>query len=111
MTENKKDAMSDVNERPQQTATPLDAITADLVAVLVAVTDGYPKIMTIDHAQALPSGPFQFAHRSLQMGLRAWSKRRPVIRSAMSSSSTPSPIVAAPVIPTRRTASRSAISG
>ena len=72
MTENKKDAMSDVNERPQQTATPLDAITADLVAVLVAVTDGYPKIMTIDHAQALPSGPFQFAHRSLQMGLRAW---------------------------------------
>ena len=72
MTENKKDAMSDVNERPQQTATPLDAITADLVAVLVAVTDGYPKIMTIDHAQALPSGPFQFAHRSLQMGLWAW---------------------------------------
>ena len=46
--------------------------TADLVAVLVAVTDGEPKIMTIANAGALPSGPFEFAHRSLQTGLRAW---------------------------------------
>ncbi len=61
-----------MNKRPQKTVTPLDAITADLVAVLVAVTDGDPRIMTIEHAAALPSGPFQFAHRSLQMGLRAW---------------------------------------
>jgi len=50
----------------------IDAITADLVAVLVAVTDGQPKIMTIANASALPSGPFEFAHRSLQTGLRAW---------------------------------------
>ncbi|MGJ5024125.1 NUDIX hydrolase [Bradyrhizobium oligotrophicum] len=64
--------MWNVNKRPQKTVTALDAITADLVAVLVAVTDGHPKIMTIEHAAALPSGPFQFAHRSLQMGLRAW---------------------------------------
>jgi hypothetical protein len=49
-----------------------DAITADLVAVLVAVTDGAPKVMTIVHGAALPSGPFEFAHRSLQTGLRAW---------------------------------------
>ena len=48
------------------------AITADLVAVLVAVTDGEPKIMTIANAGALPSGPFEFKHRSLQTGLRAW---------------------------------------
>ncbi len=47
-------------------------VTADLVAVLVAVTDGEPKIMTIANATALPSGPFEFAHRSLQSGLRAW---------------------------------------
>ncbi|WP_315754510.1 MULTISPECIES: NrtR DNA-binding winged helix domain-containing protein [unclassified Bradyrhizobium] len=66
--------MSKVNKRPQKMVTALDAITADLVAVLVAVTDGHPKIMTIEHAAALPSGPFQFAHRSLQMGLRAWVK-------------------------------------
>ncbi|GLH76371.1 membrane protein [Bradyrhizobium sp. SSBR45G] len=64
--------MSKVNKRPQTTVTALDAITADLVAVLVAVTDGDPRIMTIEHEAALPSGPFQFGHRSLQMGLRAW---------------------------------------
>jgi len=49
-----------------------NAITADLVAVLVAVTDGEPKIMTIANDGALPSGPFEFTHRSLQTGLRAW---------------------------------------
>ena len=36
------------------------------------MTDGEPKIMTIANASALPSGPFEFAHRSLQTGLRAW---------------------------------------
>ena len=59
---------------PRRTSdkTSANAITADLVAVLVAVTDGEPKIMTIANAGALPSGPFEFAHRSLQTGLRAW---------------------------------------
>lgn len=60
---------------PQQKASPsrsADAITADLVAVLVAVTDGEPRVMTIRNETALPSGPFQFGHRSLQTGLRAW---------------------------------------
>ena len=28
--------------------------------------------MTIANDGALPSGPFEFAHRSLQTGLRAW---------------------------------------
>jgi hypothetical protein len=57
---------------PNKTSSSAHAITADLVAVLVAVTDGEPKIMTIAKADALPSGPFEFAHRSLQSGLRAW---------------------------------------
>ena len=57
---------------PRKTEASIDAITADLVAVLVAVTEGEPKIMTIANASALPSGPFQFGHRSLQTGLRAW---------------------------------------
>jgi len=63
-----------VTRDQQKTRAPdsFDAITADLVAVLVAVTDGQPKIMTIADAGALPSGPFQFAHRSLQAGLRSW---------------------------------------
>jgi hypothetical protein len=55
---------------------PARAITADLVAVLVAVTDGEPKIMTIANATALPSGPFEFKHRSLQSGLRAWVEQQ-----------------------------------
>jgi hypothetical protein len=53
-----------------------NTITADLVAVLVAVTDSEPKIMTIANASALPSGPFEFAHRSLQSGLRAWVEKQ-----------------------------------
>jgi hypothetical protein len=62
---------------PRKTkASTADAITADLVAVLVAVTDGQPKIMTIASASALPSGPFEFAHRSLQTGLRAWVEKQ-----------------------------------
>ena len=61
-----------VSKASRKSAAPIDAITADLVAVLVAVTDGQPKIMTIANVAALPSGPFQFTHRSLQMGLRAW---------------------------------------
>ena len=43
-----------------------------LIAVLVAVTDGQPRVLTIGHASALPSGPFELAHRSPQAGLRAW---------------------------------------
>ncbi|MBR0872414.1 hypothetical protein JQ633_18775 [Bradyrhizobium tropiciagri] len=56
----------------RSTAPSGNAITADLVAVLVAVTDGTPKIMTIAGGSALPSGPFEFSHRSLQTALRAW---------------------------------------
>jgi hypothetical protein len=64
-----------VTKALQKTNSP-DAIAADLVAVLVAVTDGEPKIMTIANASALPSGPFEFAHRSLQSGLRAWVEKQ-----------------------------------
>ena len=49
-----------------------DAIAADLIAVLVAVTDAQPRILTINHATALPCGPFKTVHRSLQAGLRDW---------------------------------------
>lgn len=62
--------------RKPKTSDSTRAITADLVAVLVAVTDGEPKIMTIAHAGALPSGPFEFKHRSLQSGLRAWVEQQ-----------------------------------
>jgi hypothetical protein len=51
-------------------------IAADLIAVLVAVTDGEPRVLTLQEARALPSGPFELTHRSLQAGLRAWVERQ-----------------------------------
>jgi hypothetical protein len=47
-------------------------VNVDLIAVVVAVTDREPGVLTIEQASALPSGPFELGHRSLQSGLRAW---------------------------------------
>lgn len=49
-----------------------DIAHTELIAVLVAVTQEQPRVMTIRHGEALPSGPFETGHRSLQTGLRAW---------------------------------------
>ncbi len=51
-------------------------IAADLIAVLVAVTAGDPRVLTLQDRSALPSGPFEVAHRSLQAGLRAWVEQQ-----------------------------------
>ncbi|UVC15096.1 NUDIX hydrolase [Mesorhizobium onobrychidis] len=51
------------------------AVSADLIAVVIAVTSGEPRVLTIEQAGALPSGPFELDHRSLQSGLRAWVER------------------------------------
>jgi hypothetical protein len=48
------------------------AVAAELTAVIVAVTNGQPRVLAIDKGEALPSGPFEAAHRSLQAGLRSW---------------------------------------
>ena len=40
--------------------------------MLVAVTNGEPRVLTTEDARALPAGPFELSHRSLQAGLRAW---------------------------------------
>ncbi len=48
------------------------AVAAELTAVIVAVTDGQPRVLTIEGGTTLPSGPFEPAHRSLQAGLRSW---------------------------------------
>ena len=50
----------------------LHTVQADLVAVLVAVTGGQPRILTTREGQLLPAGPFTANHRSLQASLRAW---------------------------------------
>ncbi|SDL57179.1 hypothetical protein SAMN05428953_1482 [Mesorhizobium muleiense] len=51
-------------------------VKADLIAVVVAVTNGEPRVLTIGQAIALPSGPSELDHRSLQSGLRAWVERQ-----------------------------------
>ena len=63
---------------PMHSASPASqqAIAADLIALLVAVTAGDPRVLTIQDQNALPSGPFELAHRSLQSGLRAWVERQ-----------------------------------
>ncbi|WP_250889004.1 hypothetical protein [Mesorhizobium sp. dw_380] len=52
------------------------AVSADLIAVVIAVTNGEPRVLTIGKPGALPSGPFELGHRSLQSGLRAWVERQ-----------------------------------
>src|SRR6516162_9028953 len=51
-------------------------IGVELIAVLVAVAESRPLAMTIEDGRALPSGPFEVDHRSLQSGLRAWVERQ-----------------------------------
>lgn len=47
-------------------------LNAELVAVIVAVTQGMPRVLVRDAGHALPAGPFESTHRSLQAGLRSW---------------------------------------
>ncbi len=51
-------------------------IQAELIAVLVAVTAGDARVLTIESGFALPSGPLEAGQTSLQGGLRAWVERR-----------------------------------
>ena len=56
--------------------TPTNAASIELTAVLVAVTADEPRVLTIQDGNALPSGPFETEHRTLQAGLRAWVERQ-----------------------------------
>jgi hypothetical protein len=66
---------TEANTRPTARSSS-QGIAADLIAVLVAVTSGEPRVLTIQDQRALPSGPFELVHRSLQSGLRAWVERQ-----------------------------------
>lgn len=53
------------------------SVKVDLTAVIVAVTDGEPRVLTVggEHPgmpEGLPSGPLARRHRTLEQGLRAW---------------------------------------
>jgi hypothetical protein len=52
------------------------SLAVDLVAVLAAITNSQPRVMTIRDGAALPSGPFEFDGRSLQSGLREWVEQQ-----------------------------------
>ncbi len=55
-------------------------VTVDLTAVIVAVTNGEPRVLTVRPSEGepdtLPSGPLRPDHRTLQTGLRAWVERQ-----------------------------------
>ncbi|MDD2876350.1 MAG: hypothetical protein PHT60_03875 [Acidiphilium sp.] len=55
--------------------TPGEPIHAELIAVVVAVTDAQPRVLTLLDGSALPAGPLESGHRSLQAGLRHWVER------------------------------------
>lgn len=54
----------------------MPGIAIELTAVVVAVTEEEPRILTIRSGKALPSGSFESGHRTLQMGLRAWVEKQ-----------------------------------
>ncbi|MGV0817063.1 NUDIX hydrolase [Martelella sp. AMO21009] len=47
-------------------------VHAELIAVLTALTNDAPRVMTVRMGAALPSGPFENGHRTLQGGLNSW---------------------------------------
>jgi len=56
------------------------AIAVDLTAVVVALADDGPRVLVLrrpgaEH-EALPSGPLEPRHRTLEAGLRAWVEQR-----------------------------------
>jgi hypothetical protein len=57
-----------------------NAVPIDLTAVIVAVTAEEPRVLTIQdadqNAEALPTGPFESGHPTLQIGLRSWVERQ-----------------------------------
>jgi hypothetical protein len=55
---------------------PSEALRTELVAVVVAVVDGLPHVLTSSGEPRLPSGPLQSQHRSLQAGLRSWVEQQ-----------------------------------
>ena len=67
--------MAATTSPPPVDAPAMEAVAVNLIAVLVAVREEQPRILTIA-GKSLPSGPFELAHRSLQSGLRGWVEQQ-----------------------------------
>jgi hypothetical protein len=57
-------------------SSPETNVSVELTALLIAVTGDEPRVLTVEDGAALPSGPFEQRHRSLQTGLRSWVERQ-----------------------------------
>ncbi|HET8599582.1 MAG TPA: hypothetical protein VFL99_04590 [Segeticoccus sp.] len=51
----------------------MNLVSAELVAVVATVADGEPLVLASGEPAALPHGPLEPEHRSLQAGMRAWA--------------------------------------
>ena len=76
---------------PAATAPEPALAVAELIAVLAAVTDGVPRVLTLADGGALPSGPLEPGTGRCRPGCAPGWNARPIIRWDMSSSSTRSP--------------------
>ena len=70
------DFLPDDSSSEQQALAAAGGLNVELVAVIVAVTHGMPRVLVRDADHALPAGAFEFSHRSLQAALRAWVERQ-----------------------------------
>jgi hypothetical protein len=56
------------------------SLSIRLSAVIVTATIDEPRVLTVrighDPIEALPSGPLEVEHRTLEVGLRAWVERQ-----------------------------------
>jgi len=54
------------------------ALSIGLSAVIVAASEHEPRVLTIRHGagEALPAGPLEAEHRTLELGLRGWVERQ-----------------------------------
>jgi len=59
----------------QEKAGPLEGAKIELNAVIVAVTGFEPQVL-VNPPAALPSGPFETEHRTLEQGLRNWAQTK-----------------------------------
>ncbi|WP_269932958.1 NUDIX hydrolase [Aminobacter sp. HY435] len=62
--------------KPGAGSSPSAGVQVDLIALLVAAPNGNPVVLTVNEGDALPSGPFEQSHRSLQSGLRNWVEQQ-----------------------------------
>src|ERR1700744_6680580 len=61
--------------RVQEKANSSQGAKIELTALIVAVTGNEPQVL-VNPPAALPSGPFETEHRTLEQGLRDWAQTK-----------------------------------